>query len=289
MYLILRNKLRNMITNKSIDAFRETKRILIREKDFMYLLPHPALKHWISNYTITFPGNGLLSDDYTVIPHGSATLVFLCDGERISSTFFGPAVQPACVGKSANQAKMIFIIEFQPAGFFAFSEMPQKELTNHVLPFEMMNPVLNRLLTRHIESAKDIHGLITEADRLFFACLKDTSYQSGFSLAREMIIKSGGIISTKELLRNVYYSERHIGRIFDKYMGMNIKLFSRLVRVNKAARLLHRPGFSMTQIFLQCRFYDMPHFVHDFKSICGITPQTYRNNMSDFYNEIAKF
>ncbi len=36
-------------------------------------------------------------------------------------------------------------------------------------------------------------------------------------------------------------------------------------------------------------FYDMPHFIHEFKSICGITPQKYQDNMSDFYSEIAKF
>ncbi len=278
-----------MITTESITAFCETNRILIREKDFMYLLPHPVLKDCISNYTITFPRDGMMSDDYTVIPHGSATLVFLYDGNSISGTFFGPAVKPACVGKAANRAKMIFIVEFQPAGFFAFSEMPQKELTAKIIPFEMMNPVLNRLLTQHIENAKDLHGLIIEIDRLFFAYLKNTSYQQGFSLAKEMIIKSGGIISSKELLQNIYYSERHLGRIFETYMGMNIKLFSRLVRVNKAARLLHCPHYSMTKVFMESGFYDMPHFVRDFKSICGITPQTYRNNMSDFYNEIAKF
>jgi len=32
-------------------------------------------------------------------------------------------------------------------------------------------------------------------------------------------------------------------------------------------------------------FQDPSHFVRDFELICGITPKTYRDNMSDFYNK----
>jgi AraC-like DNA-binding protein len=70
---------------------------------------------------------------------------------------------------------------------------------------------------------------------------------------------------------------------------MSAKSLSRLVRVNKAIRLLRNPHNSITFSGEYTGFYDLPHFVHDFKSVCGLTPQEYRNNMSDFYSEIAKF
>jgi len=230
-----------------------------------------------------------MSSKYAVIPHGCATLVFSFDGKEIFGNLFGPATKPACVGAEANRYQMLFIVEFQPAGYYAFSGMPQNELTDRIIPFETINPTLNALIVQQIETAANTHTLITEIDRLFLAYLKTAFYRDEFSVANRMIVNSGGLISVKELSQNACYSERHLSRIFGEYMGVNIKSFSRLVRVNKAIRLLQKPMNSITKAYLQTGYYDMPHFIHDFKSICGITPQEYRDKLSDFYSEIAKF
>ena len=278
-----------MITKESIKDLRDLSRVLIQDNDFVYLLPHPALNNWISNYTIAFPSEGMMSDKYAIIPHGCATLVLSFDGIQIWGNLFGPSTKPISVGSEANRFSFLFIVEFQPAGYYAFSGMPQNELTDTIIAFEAVNPALNRLMAQQIEATADIHNFIAEIDRLFLAHLKTAFYRAEFSLANQMIVKSGGAISVKKLSQNVFYSERHLGRIFGEYIGVNIKSFSRLVRVNKAIRLLRRPHFTITQAYLQTGYYDMPHFIHDFKSICGITPQEYRNNLSDFYSEIAKF
>ena len=167
--------------------------------------------------------------------------------------------------------------------------MPQKELTDIVLSFEDANPTLHRLIAQKLETSASVESFIREVDRLFLAHLKISFYQQEFSLANQMIVGGGGLLTVKEISQNVFYSERHLNRMFDKYMGVNMKSYSRLVRVNKALRLLRRQDFSIMQVCMQSGFYDMPHFIHDFKSICGITPQEYRDNMSDFYSEIAKF
>lgn len=255
----------------------------------MYLLPHRALQSWISNYTITFPVPGMMSDQYTVIPHGCATLVFGCGKDGLSVRFFGPLTKPACVGYDANLSDMLFIVEFQPAGYYAFSGIPQKELKDLVLPFGDIHPTLCWQIAKLLETSDTIRDLISRVDSLFLTCFKNPGCRQEFLLASQMILNSRGALSVKELSQAVYYSERHINRIFDQYLGVAVKPFSRLVRVNHALRLLQRPSLSLQQVCLQTGFYDMPHFIHDFKSICGITPQEYRGNMSDFYSEIAKF
>lgn len=263
--------------------------MLVRSAGFMYLLPHPALRSWISNYTITFPVPGMMSDQYAVMPHGSATLVFSCNASGMEASLFGPATRPACVGGSANRFELLFIVEFQPAGYYAFSGMPQSELTDILLPFDAVHPPLQKLIAQQLEAASGVEGLVAGVDRLFMAHLKTTVSQQGFSQASRMILDSGGLATVKDISENVFYSERQLGRIFDKYLGVNIKAFSRLVRVNKALRLLRRQRLSILQVCMQTGFYDLPHFIRDFKSICGVTPQDYRDNMSDFYSEIAKF
>ncbi|MGC6174307.1 helix-turn-helix domain-containing protein [Lacrimispora sp. 38-1] len=278
-----------MLTKDSIHNYVNCGRVLIRGVDFIYIQPHLELRNFISNYTITFPSKGMMSDNYAVVPHGSATLVLACTDSHIHGSLFGPITKPSYVGKSGNDFSLLFIVEFQPAGYYAFSKMPQKEITDCVIDFEDVNRSMYRLMVNELETSLSIHDLITKIDRLFMAHLKGAFYLQEFSQVNNLIIKNGGNLSVKELSHNVFYSERHLGRLFDEYMGVGIKSFSRLVRVNKSIRLLQRHNYGLTQVFMETGYYDMPHFIHDFKAICGITPQEYRDNMSDFYSEIAKF
>ena len=277
-----------MIIKKEIQAFNETYRILLRENDFIYILPHLGLRCQISNYTVTFPNKNIITDNYTVIPHGSATLVFFYDKSGLRSNLFGPITKPCIVGGDANQCDMLFIIEFQPAGLYAFTGINQKELVNQTIPFEIINPALNRLILEVIESTNSLNELIAKLDRLLLGNLH-INYPSALQIATGMMIENTGNLSYQELLASVYYSERHLNRIFDQYLGMNIKTFSRMVRVNKAIRLMQNSQCSITCAGYETGFYDLSHFIRDFKDICGMTPQEYRNNMSDFYSEIAKF
>lgn len=230
-----------------------------------------------------------MSDQYSIMPHSSATLVFTCDGNSISSNLFGSITKPVHVGQSANAFTMIFIVEFQPAGYYAFSGIPQKEFTNLVFSFDDINYSLNKLIAQRLEMAHSIESFIVEVDKLFFSHLKMELCLEEFFLANQMVVNSGGRLSVKDVAQNVYYSERHLNRLFNKHIGVNIKSFSRLVRINKTLCLLQDPSLSILQVCLKGGFYDVSHFAHDFKSVCGITPLEYRNKMSDFYNQIAKF
>ena len=64
-----------MIKKDSADfSAVKTNTQLMGDENFAYFSPSEQLKTMISNYTITFPVKGVISDDYTIVPHGSATL-----------------------------------------------------------------------------------------------------------------------------------------------------------------------------------------------------------------------
>lgn len=277
-----------MIEKRDILGFRDAHRILWREKDFIYLLPHPALRDRISNYTVTFPNREILSDDYTVIPHGSATLVFSQDGSGLTGNVFGPLTKPCRVGGLANQSSMLLIIEFQPAGLFAFTGANQKELANQIVPFPLVNAALNRVIIEALECAASLEELVALLDRRLLGHFY-AAHPAALQAAAKLLLERGGNISCKELSGVAFYSQRHLNRLFETHFGMNPKTFSRMVRINKAIRLLQNPRYSITDVSQDTGFYDLSHFIHDFKSVCGITPQALRSNPSDFYSEIAKF
>lgn len=277
-----------MIVKKDIQTFQEPNRILLRAKDFIYILPHHSLRNLISNYTITFPNKDIISDNYTVIPHGSATLVFSFDGSGLVGNLFGPITKSCVVGGLANLCHLLLIIEFQPAGLYTFTGIDQKELANQRILFESINFRLNRLILETMEGTQELNQLITCLDRLLLENLHP-SYPPALRIAADKMLASTGNISCKELSASVYYSERQLNRIFEHYLGMNTKTFSRLVRINKAIRFMDCSQGNLTRACYEAGYYDLSHFIHDFKSVSGKTPQEYRNNMSDFYSEIAKF
>lgn len=277
-----------MIAKKDIRNFNETERILLREKDFVYLLPHPALRGQISNYTITFPSTEIISNDYTVTPHGSATLVFSYTRRELAGNLFGPMTKPCMVGGLANQSEMLVIIEFQPAGLSAFTEVSQKELADRTISFELIHSTLNRMIAEALERAGSLDELITRLDQILFNHLT-VKCPSALQIATELVINKAGTLTCKELAASVSYSERHLGRLFQTYFGMNTKTFCRLVRINKAIRLMKDSRSTAALASHNTGYYDMSHFIRDFQSVCGLTPQEYRNRMSDFYSEIAKF
>jgi len=275
-----------MISKKDILTFGEKHRVLWQGNEFIYILPHPILRDYIANYTITFPTKEIMSERYTAMPDGSAALAVEFDTKNLSATMFGPATKPYYIGY--NPSEMLVIIEFHPAGFYQLIGISQNELTDQIVSFETVNTILCKLLYEAIEKAKDIHELVTNLDNLLLSSM-NVNYHPQIKLILQSIIDSAGNTTLKGLSNEINYSERQLSRIFSQHVGVSVKFFSRLVRVNNSFRLLQNFENSITLVSNTMGFHDLSHFIHDFNSLCGITPQEYRNNMSDFYSAIAKF
>lgn len=276
-----------MLKKESIH-FINNRSLIVCEDNFVYLLPCIQLRNWISNFTISFPNQTIISDNYTIIPHGSVTLVFFYDATGLHSLLFGPTTKPKIVGNIANRCDVILIIEFQPAGFFPLIGIQQSELIDKVVPFSIINTSLDLEIKKIFNESLSIDKLILKLEELLISNIK-IEYSYEFILAIQLIIQNSGNISSQEISKKVFYSSRHLNRLFNQYLGLSMKSFSRLVRINKSIKLLNNNKTSLMSICNELGFYDIPHFIKDFKIVCGITPQKYRANMSDFYSEIAKF
>lgn len=277
-----------MINKRSLENISTGRNILIHEENFVYLLPCEQLRSLISNFTISFPNKSIISDDYTIMPHGSATLVLFNYNAELYSFLFGPTTKSIKVGDIANKCDAIFIIEFQPAGFFPFTKINQKKLTDQIIPFSLIDNSLDIAMRNIFITALSVDELLLEFEKKLILSTQ-VQYPKELELAIKGIIQMEGVMTSIEISNNVFYCSRHLNRLFNLYLGMSMKFFSRLVRINKAIQLLNKKENGLAFICEKLGYYDVSHFVKDFKIVCGITPQEYRNNMSDFYSEIAKF
>ena len=276
-----------MISKNDMRAFKEKSRVLLQTGEYLCLSPHPSLNAYISNYNITFPTRDIIPRGFTVMPCGCSTLTVTNDGRDLLVNVDGPTIKPY-VWDQSSQPEMTVDIEFKPAGLYAMTGIHQSDLAGKTLPFEAINAAFSRLIAEAVEKSGSVSELAAILDALFLANSR-AEYRPELPPLIRDICARGGNISVTRLANNACFSERQLNRIFKQFVGIRAKSFSRLIRINHTFRLLKKKHKSLAFISDVSGFHDLAHFAHDFKQICGVTPQKYRDTMSDFYNNPTRF
>ena len=89
------------------------------------------------------------------------------------------------------------------------------------------------------------------------------------------IIHTNGMTSVEELAKQNFISTRQFERNFKHHAGFSPKLFSRIIRFQRALNQYNLKGKSLTDIAYDCGYYDQSHFIQDFKEFSGYNPKAY--------------
>jgi AraC-like DNA-binding protein len=88
-----------------------------------------------------------------------------------------------------------------------------------------------------------------------------------------LVRQSGGAARVDELANEMSVSTRKLERHFLEHLGLTPKLFSRLVRFDRAARAIASRGqMPWSQFALAHGYSDQAHFINEFKEFAGVTP-----------------
>ena len=87
------------------------------------------------------------------------------------------------------------------------------------------------------------------------------------------IDQQGGTGRIESLSEVSHYSRRSLERQFNKYLGVNPKFYSRIVRFNSLFEQfsIHRPE-NVSALARQYGFSDQAHLIREFKFFTGQTP-----------------
>lgn len=274
-----------MLTIESINRYIGLS--LSRGNSFLYIPPHDLLRSYISHYTISFPTPLLMSNEYTVLPSASVALCIFVSNGRIISSLAGPNTKADKVGAYANKMNLLLLIKFRAGGLSSFYNINQFELTDASFALGDIDKILTQTIEDELIKSESIEDLVEALDRIFLTRLTNNRNNKSISVSEIMrvIFERHGNINIRELAASFYYSEKHIGRLFLNYIGTTPKTFSRIVRISYVLHLLQSNPAHIADIAMQAGFFDQPHLIHDFKTICGSTPQEYKQNMSIFYND----
>ncbi len=248
-----------------------------------FLWPHPALRPYIAHYTLYFPRPR--EKMVTIIPDASGCLVFTFVRDTIHSAFLGASTRAATV---PNDAFPRLFVEFLPGGARRLLDLPHNELMDLRLPLGELLPPMNKTILDSVERAQNLFELRASLDGIFLQLLSQRPGDhplfpalQGLRLQRESLPTIGALAQKSS------YSERHLSRVASEQLGLSLKTYLRVLRVNLVLQKLSTSGF--VDSALPLGYFDQAHFIHDFKDICGITPTAFLQNKSDFYNEPFKF
>lgn len=76
------------------------------------------------------------------------------------------------------------------------------------------------------------------------------------------------------LSKQLNITKRHFERKFKKEVGLLPKQFSSIVRIEKSRSMIRSLKFkSLTDVGLECDYFDQAHFIREFKTFVEETPK----------------
>jgi AraC-like DNA-binding protein len=99
---------------------------------------------------------------------------------------------------------------------------------------------------------------------------------------------SGGRASVGELANGLRYTRKRLIARFRDHVGLSPKTMARVVRFERAVRLL-RSGEPVggAEIAYRCRYYDQAHFNREFREFTGRTPTEFAANVLPYGNGVT--
>lgn len=223
-------------------------------------------------------------------PDGCQEIVFNLDTTVLRSDNGGtwsanPAVE--LIGQMTRPYDIItrgshclFGVKFYPHSFSAFTRESTHDLKDQSIELQyLMQPAFG-----HAAEAV----LARPAFEHFVALMEDYFLQhlaAGDPPARSYRVVDAAVrfllqhkeqARLDELPRRLGVSNRCLQLAFKQHVGLSPKQLLKMIRFQTTFRHLHDARLSLTDVAHRCGYYDHAHFVHEFKSLSGLTPSAYR-------------
>jgi AraC-like DNA-binding protein len=133
------------------------------------------------------------------------------------------------------------------------------------------------ILLSRVAGATNFEERITAFESFYIDYIKDElNINPLIQYATQRIIKSRGNLNIADLSNDCGYSTRYMVKIFEKYVGLSPKLFSRIMRFQYVVQALEVNEYPhILDHIYELGYCDQNHFIKDFKQFSRLTPKNY--------------
>lgn len=251
-------------------------------KNFIYeeICPSKEICNTVLCYFRLF-SKEIEKQNYTMsmIPDGCINILIDLNEEQIekSISVLGPITSSN--NYEIEDSVNIFGIRILPGKFSDLVNIPMKYIVNKQL---LLKDVIGDFCKYIPENAQDIDEkmLMSSIDNYtleFFENIPSCKNKTVMPNLIRYIYDNKGQVSVEELSKVSNYSSRNLHRISESEIGMNLKLFCRIVRFqNMLYSIKDKGDLNWKSVALDNGYYDQSHLVKEFKFFCGISPTLFK-------------
>lgn len=229
---------------------------------------NPFVKHyWMVSWDLAD------SDPYPqhVVPNPCVNLVV----ERNKTFFFGPSDQKftyAIHGKGS-----VFGVKFKPGGFYPFLQAPVSTLYGKPLEVSGLLGIGAGTLEDILLGENAMEEKARYVDQVLSARLPAEDNEANLTCAIvQHIEQDRDMLRVDQLSAHWNLHTRKLQRLFNQYVGISPKTVIQLYRLQNAAECIEQGlACDLGKLSQDLGYHDQSHFIKDFKSIIGSTPEEY--------------
>ncbi len=166
-----------------------------------------------------------------------------------------------------------FAVFFQPTGLQRLFSLPGREIVNeHYEASAVLGRAMDDLYLQLAET-RSFHDRVRIADAYFTKRIPLVHKPCAVDVVVQEIISKRGCVRIPELADQTGVGLRQFERRFVRDLGINPKLYARIVRFEAAMRRKATLScLNWTQIAHELEYHDQMHMVHDFQLLSGENP-----------------
>jgi AraC-like DNA-binding protein len=239
--------------------------------------PSPDLAYFVEWYWIIhWDLRGQEPHTQDVLPYPSVNFAV----EANQSGVFG-VVTGKFTRTLVNSGRVV-AAKFRPAGFIPFVQSPISQFTNKVTPIISVFGNQGDALERSILATEQDADALAQME--YFLHERMPQRDPNIAVVNEMIdciIQDRTITRVDELVKHISMNKRALQRLFNQYVGISPKWVIQRYRLQDAAdQLIKDEATDCTDMALRLGYFDLAHFIKDFKTIVGLPPAEYARRAS---------
>lgn len=187
-------------------------------------------------------------------------------------TFMGAAKVPGEF--SVPDGAQVIGFNFKPGKAHPFFGSGLDGFTDRIVPVSDAWGAEGRRLEERVAEAKTPLAVKKAVEAAFIRRLERfEGFPTALPEPLEAALDAQGAVGVAELARKAGCSARHLKRLFDQWVGLSPKLFSRIVRFQAlCGRLTDRAQADWVGLATDHGYFDQSHLIRDFSDFAGITP-----------------
>ncbi len=263
---------------------------------FRRIAPGSGLEQIIECYWIIDSGDNDTKKVQKIVPDGFPEMIFHykepymirldADWELQPLNLIAGQIRKHFYLGSTGRSGMVGI-KYKPAALTHLFGIDMSTLTDKVVAADEVVGSYFDSVIASLKHAVEIEEKTALLNSFFYKLLAERPLSpSKVDEALGFVFSSNGTVTVKEMCGGLDISERQLERLFNEYIGLPPKFYSRIIRFSQIFQHIQKGDPFWTDTVYRTGYYDQSHFIKNFKAFTGEEPSEYlfeELNIANFF------